>query len=334
MKTLSLGQHGPVVSRICLGCMGMSGMYGPSDRKESIATIHAALESGVALLDTADFYGMGHNELLINEALQGRNRDNAIISVKFGALRHPSGQFVGQDCRPAAVRNFLAYTLNRLGTDYIDIYRPARLDPAVPIEETVGAMADMVQAGYVRHIGLSEVAADTLRRAHSVHPICDLQIEYSLMSRGIEDEILATARSLGVSITAYGILSRGLLGGNWTRESAQGGDIRSGIPRFQGENLERNLSLVDALRLIAEEKGTTVAQLSIAWVLSRGDDVVPLIGARRRDQLADALHALDITLSEEDLDRLERAVPRSAVAGERYAAVQMAKLDSERRVSK
>jgi len=325
-----LGQTGPVVSRIGLGCMGMSGMYGQSDRKESIATIHSALDSGVTLLDTGDFYGMGHNESLIQEALQGCNRENVCISVKFGALRTPAGPFSGYDCRPEAVKNFLAYSLNRLGTDYIDIYRPARVDPAVPIEETVGAIADMVKAGYVRHIGLSEVAADTLRRANSVHPIADLQIEYSIISRGIEAEILPTARELGVSITAYGVLSRGLLGGNWSKESAQMGDMRSGIPRFQGENLDKNLLLIDALRALAEEKGVTVAQLSIAWVLAGGDDFVPLIGARQRKQLSDALGALDITLSEDDLASIKRAVPPDAVAGERYPVAQMAHLDSER----
>lgn len=333
MKINNLGNTGPLVSRIGLGCMGMSGMYGQSDRRESIATIHAALESGVTLLDTGDFYGMGHNELLIREALQGRNRDNVCISVKFGALRTPAGPFSGYDCHPEAVKNFLAYTLNRLGTDYIDIYRPARVDPAVPIEETVGAMAEMVQAGYVRHIGLSEVAADTLRRANTVHPITDVQIEYSIMSRGIEAEILPTARELGVSITAYGVLSRGLLGGNWSKEKAVKGDIRSGIPRFQGENLDNNLLLIDALRTIAEEKGVTVAQLSIAWVLARGDDIVPLIGARRLDQLSEALGALNIALSEDDLERIGRAVPPHAVAGQRYPEAQMTHLDSERLMS-
>jgi aryl-alcohol dehydrogenase-like predicted oxidoreductase len=330
MKSKKMGKTGPLVSRVGLGCMGMSGMYGQSDRKESIATIHAALESGVVLLDTGDFYGMGHNELLIQEALQGRNRDNVCISVKFGALRTPAGPFSGYDCRPEAVKNFLAYTLNRLGTDYIDIYRPARVDPLVPIEETVGAIAEMVQAGYVRHIGLSEVAADTLRRANTVHPITDVQIEYSIMSRGIEAEILPTARELGVSITAYGVLSRGLLAGNWSKDNAQKGDIRSGIPRFQGENLDKNMQLIDALRTIAEDKGVTVAQLSIAWVLSRGDDIIPLIGARRLDQFNEALGALNISLGEEDLELIKRAVPPNAVAGERYPVAQMAHLDSER----
>lgn len=334
MKNRKLGQTGPMVSRIGLGCMGMSGMYGQANRKESIATIHAALESGITLLDTGDFYGMGHNELLIHEALQGRNRENVCISVKFGALRTPAGPFSGYDCRPEAVKNFLAYTLNRLGTEYIDIYRPARVDPTVPIEETVGAIADMVQAGYVRHIGLSEVAADTLRRANIVHPIADVQIEYSIMTRAIEAQILPTARELGVSITAYGVLSRGLLGGNWSKSNALKGDLRSGIPRFQDENLDKNLKLIDALRAIAREKGLTVAQLSIAWVLARGDDIIPLIGARRRDQLNDALGALTSILSEDDLQHIEQAVPPNAVAGERYPMEQMAHLDSERSSSR
>ncbi len=330
MKTQKLGKSGPMVSHLGLGCMGMSGMYGQSDRKESIATIHAALEAGVTLLDTGDFYGMGHNELLIHEALQGRNRKNVCLSVKFGALRTPAGPFSGYDCSPEAVKNFLAYTLNRLGTDYIDIYRPARVDPAVPIEETVGAIADMIQAGYVRYIGLSEVAADTLRRASKVHPITDVQIEYSLMSRNIEAQILPTARELGVSITAYGVLSRGLLGGNFKKDQILQGDIRSGIPRFQNENLNNNLKLVDALRVIAREKGLSVSQLSIAWVLSRGDDIIPLIGARRRDHLNDALEALTSKLSKEDIRRIEKAVPPNAVAGERYPVAQMTHLDSER----
>lgn len=331
MENRRLGQSGPLVPRIGLGCMGMSGMYGPADREESIATIHAALASGITLFDTGDFYGMGHNELLIHEALQGRKRDEVIISVKFGALRTPTGAFSGYDCRPEAVKNFLAYTLNRLGADYIDIYRPARVDPLVPIEETVGAIAEMVQAGYVRYIGLSEVAPDTLRRANLVHPITDVQIEYSIMSRGIEAELLPTARELGVSITAYGVLSRGLLGGNYQEQRGQKGDIRSRMPRFDGDNLHRNLDLVNALAEIAKDKGCSVAQLSIAWVLAQGEDIVPLIGARRRHQLESALGALNVSLSDQELQQIERTVPASAVAGERYAPAQMAHLDSERR---
>jgi aryl-alcohol dehydrogenase-like predicted oxidoreductase len=310
--------------------MGMSGMYGPADREESIATIHAALEAGVTLLDTGDFYGMGHNELLIAEALKGGRRETAQISVKFGALRDPGAGWLGVDARPQALKTFLAYTLQRLGTDYIDIYRPARLDPAVPIEETVGAIADMVKAGYVRHVGLSEVGSETLRRAAAVTPICDLQIEYSLISRGIETSILSTCRDLGIGVTAYGVLSRGLISGRWRTGPGVAGDFRGHSPRFQPGNVERNLELVDALRSVAEARGATVAQIAIAWVLARGGDIIPLIGSRRREQLAEALGALDIRLGGEDLAAIERAMPAQAAAGERYAAPAMAQLDSEK----
>ncbi|HZF11903.1 MAG TPA: aldo/keto reductase [Thermoanaerobaculia bacterium] len=331
MLTRSLGQTGPRVSALGLGCMGMSDFYGPADEAEGIATIHAALDAGIDLLDTGDFYGMGHNEMLLREALRGRNRERVVVSVKFGALRGPRGIWGGVDGRPAAVKNFLGYSLRRLGTDWIDVYRLARVDPAVPIEETVGAIAEMVTAGHVRHIGLSEAGADTVRRAHAVHPIVDLQIEYSLLSRGIEDEILPTCRELGVGITAYGVLSRGLISGHWSKERAAApGDFRSHSPRFSGENLEHNLALVEALRKVAEGRGATVAQIAIAWVLSRGEDIVPLIGARRRDRLAEALGALDLTLTVEDLARIESAVPKGAAAGERYEPRQMAVLDSER----
>jgi aryl-alcohol dehydrogenase-like predicted oxidoreductase len=332
MNTRVLGTNGPRVSAIGLGCMGMSDLYGPSDEAESIATIHAALDAGITLLDTGDFYGMGHNELLIRDALKGRNREQAVLSVKFGALRDPQGGWIGVDGRPAAVKNSLAYTLRRLGTDYVDIYRPARVDPAVPIEESVGAIAEMVQAGYVRQIGLSEAGAETLRRAQAVHPIADLQIEYSLFSRGIEAEILPTCRELGIGITAYGVLSRGLLSGHWSKERAAGtGDFRSFSPRFQGENLDRNLALVEALRQIADARSVTVAQAAIGWVLSRGEDIVPLIGARRRERLAEALDSLSFALTADDLARIEAAIPIGAAAGDRYNQQLMAGLDSERR---
>jgi aryl-alcohol dehydrogenase-like predicted oxidoreductase len=325
-----LGANGPRVSALGLGCMGMSDFYGPSDRTESIATIHAALDAGITLFDTGDFYGMGHNELLIAEALQGVSRDRYLVSVKFGAMRDPAGGWLGFDGRPQAVKNFLVYSLRRLGVDHIDIYRPARLDPAVPIEETVGAIADMVRAGYVKHIGLSEVGSASVRKAAAVHPIADLQIEYSLISRGIEDSVLPTCRELGVGVTAYGVLSRGLISGHFRKGETGEGDFRTHSPRFEGENVDNNLALVEALRAIASAKGATVAQIAIAWVLTQGADIVPLIGARRRDRLDEALGALDVALTAEDLAAIERAVPKGAAAGERYGAAQMAILDSER----
>jgi aryl-alcohol dehydrogenase-like predicted oxidoreductase len=329
MQQYQLGKTGPTVSALGLGCMGMSGMYGPADRQESLATLQAAIEAGVTLLDTGDFYGMGHNELLIGEALKSLDRDRLLLSVKFGGLRDPSGGWSGYDLRPKAVRNFLAYSLQRLGVDYIDIYRPARLDPQVPIEDTVGAIADMIKAGFVRHIGLSEVGADTLRRA-ATHPISDLQIEYSLISRSIEDRTLPTARELGIGITAYGVLSRGLISGHWRKESLAAGDSRARSPRFQGSNIDANLALVEALRKIAADKKVSVAQIAIAWVAQQGRDIVPLIGARRRDRLSEALGALDLTLTPEDISAIELAVPRNAAAGERYPSAAMADLDSER----
>jgi aryl-alcohol dehydrogenase-like predicted oxidoreductase len=330
-QTRQLGAAGPTASAVGLGCMGMSGVYGAADRDEAIATIHAALDAGVTVLDTGDFYGMGHNELLVADALAGRRREEILISVKFGAQRGPDGNWLGYDARPAAVKTACAYSLQRLRTDHIDIYRPARLDHDVPIEETVGAIAELVQAGYVRFIGLSEVGAETIRRAAAVHPICDLQIEYSLISRGVERAILPTCRELEIALTAYGVLSRGLISGRYSADAQpQGGDMRGRMPRFQGENLRHNLALVDELRTIAQAKGVTVAQIAFAWVLSRGQDIVPLIGARRRDQLNEALGALELELTPEDLERIERAVPPDAAAGERYGAPQMADLDSER----
>ena len=329
MEQHNLGKTGPLVSAIGLGCMGMSGMYGPTDRAESIATIHAALDAGVNLLDTGDFYGMGHNEMLIGEALKGGKRDTAILSVKFGAQRDAAGAFLGFDGRPAAVKTSIAYSLQRLGVDHIDIYRPARIDPNVPIEDTVGAIAEEIAAGRVRHIALSEVGADTIRRAAAVHPIVDLQIEYSLISRDIEDKILPTCRALGIGITAYGVLSRGLISGHWRKDQANAGDYRAASPRFQAENIDRNLELVEALRKIAEAKNVSVAQVAIAWVAAQGKDIVPLVGSRRRDQLTEALDALDVTLNADDLAAIERAVPRGAAAGTRYPAPMQQHLDSE-----
>jgi aryl-alcohol dehydrogenase-like predicted oxidoreductase len=331
MKYIQLGKTGPSVSTLGLGCMGMSGMYGPSDRAESIATIHAALEAGVNLLDTGDFYGMGHNEMLIGEALKGAARDKAIISVKTGALRDRDGGFNGIDNRPAALKNFIAYSLQRLGVDYIDIYRPARLDPNVPIEDTVGAIADMIKAGYVRHIGLSEVGADTIRRAAAIHPIADLQIEYSLISRGIEDTILPTCRELGIGITAYGVLSRGLISGHWQKGQGQSkGDFRAFSPRFQGENIDTNLALVDALRIIAGTKGVSVAQIAIAWVAAQGSDIIPLVGARKVGRLEEALGSQGVHLSATELAAIEAAIPKNAAAGGRYPEAMLAHMDSEK----
>ena len=331
MDTRLLGSSGPRVSALGLGCSGLSDAYGPADETESIATIHVALDSGITLLDTADFYGMGHNEMLIREALRGRAREQVIISDKFGGLRTPDGGFLGSDGRPASVKNFLAYTLRRLGTDYVDIYRLARLDPDVPIEDTIGAIADMVKAGHVRYIGLSEVGSATIRRAAAVHPISDLQIEYSLLSRNIEADILPTCRELGIGITAYGVLARGLLSGHWPKELSNApGDFRTVSPRFRGANLDHNLALVEPLRSIAEEKGAAVSQIAIAWVLTRGQNIVPLVGARRRDRLSESLGALDLTLTADDLARIEQAIPVGAAMGERYPAPLMALLDSER----
>jgi len=338
MKMRKLGNTGPEVSEIGLGAMGMSGMYGPSDRAESLATIHAALDAGINLIDTGDFYGMGHNEMLIGEALKGRRRDDVLLSVKFGAQRAPDQSWIGYDARPAAVKTACAYSLQRLGVDHIDIYRPARLDPNVPIEDTIGAIAELVQAGYVRHIGLSEVGAATIRRAAAVHPIVDLQIEYSLLSRGIEEEILKTTRELGVAITAYGVLSRGLIGGHMQGAIATDGvhgqgDFRGHSPRFQGENLQKNLALTEALRAEGAKLGLSPAQAAIAWALAKGDDIVPVIGARTRARLAEALGALDKPLTPDTVAALEAAVPKDAAAGERYPAMAMAVLDSEKRTS-
>ena len=324
-----LGRGGPRVSRVGLGLMGMSGTYGPADETESTATIRAALDAGITLLDTGDFYGMGHNELLLGHALRGVDRSSVFIQVKFGGQRDPRGAFVGHDASPAMVKSSLAYSLTRLGTDYIDLYQPARLDPRVPIEETVGAIAEMIKAGYVRYLGLSEMGADTIRRAAAVHPVTALQIEYSLMSRGIEDQILPAVRQLGVGVTAYGVMSRGLLSAASALAIADG-DPRTRFPRFQGENLQRNLALVAALERVAAARGATTAQLAIAWTLSRGADIVPLLGTKRRDRLVEALGALELMLSPDELAAIEAAVPASAVAGDRYEPAQMAALDSEK----
>jgi aryl-alcohol dehydrogenase-like predicted oxidoreductase len=326
-----LGSSGPEVSALGLGCMGMSGTYGPADRDESIATIHAALDAGIDLIDTGDFYGMGHNEMLIGEAVRGRQRESFLLSVKFGAQRGPDAAWLGYDASPAATKTALAHSLTRLGVEYIDVYRPARLDPDVPIEETVGAIAEMVEAGFVRHVGLSEVGAETIRRAQATHPICDVQLEYSLISRGIEREILPACRELGIAVTAYGVLSRGLISGHFDAQRELGpGDFRAHAPRFTGENRRHNLALVDALRELAEAKGVSVAQLAIAWALAQGQEIVPLIGARTRERLREALGALDVELGEAEIAALHDAIPPDAARGERYPEHGMATLDSER----
>lgn len=331
MQTRSLGPTGPSVSAIGLGCMGMSGTYGPADDAESVQTIGAALDAGVTLLDTGDFYGQGHNELLLREALWNGRRDRVFLCVKFGALRDPRGQYLRIDARPDAIKNFVGYSLRRLGTEYIDLYQPSRLDPAVPIEETVGALAELVQAGYIRHIGLSEVSSETIRRAHAVHPITAVQLEYSIVSRGIEQDILCTLRELGIGLVAYGVLSRGLLRSDASSSDECGArDIRRNMPRFQGENFARNQQLIAQLRPIADAYGITIAQLAMAWALSRGTDIVPLMGARTREQLASLLEAAEVTLSACDLERIDAAIPADAVAGTRYPTAGMAHLDSER----
>jgi aryl-alcohol dehydrogenase-like predicted oxidoreductase len=326
LQSRQLGSNGPGVFPLGLGCMGMSDLYGPAEESESVATIHAALDAGVTLLDTGDYYAAGHNELLIGKALRDR-RDKALLSVKFGALRGPDGNWIGMDTRPVAVKNFAAYSLRRLGVDHIDIYRPGRLDPNVPIEETIGAIADLVKAGYVRAIGLSEVGPDTIRRAHAVHPISDLQIEYSIISRGPETRIFPLLSELGIGVTAYGVLSRGLLSGSKPKSPR---DLRAHLPRFAGENLERNARLVEALRRMAAERGATASQLAIAWVLAKGPNIVPLIGARTRAQLTESLAALQMTLSPAEMEHIETALPPSAIAGTRYDEHQMRVLDSER----
>jgi aryl-alcohol dehydrogenase-like predicted oxidoreductase len=327
MNRQSLGKNGPQVSVLGLGCMGMSDLYGPADETESIATIHAAIDAGINLLDTGDFYGMGHNEMLLRKAIAGR-RDKVFIAVKFGALRGPDNSFNGLDMRPVAVKNFVTYSLRRLGTDYIDLYQPCRIDSKIPIEDTIGAIADLVKAGYVRHIGVSEASAESLRRGYAAHPLAALQIEYSIVTRGIEASILPAVRELGMSVTAYGVLSRGLLSGS--RPSGPR-DFRTHLPRFTGENFEKNKKVFATLQEIAAGKNATPAQIAIAWVLSRGADIIPLVGARRRTQLEDAVRALDLKLSAQELAELEKAIPPNAIAGTRYDENQMRWLDSERK---
>jgi aryl-alcohol dehydrogenase-like predicted oxidoreductase len=329
MRKLKIGHNGDEISAAGLGCMGMSGGYGQADDAESIATIHAALDAGITLLDTGDFYGAGHNEMLLGEALKGGRRQQAFLSVKFGAMRSPDGAYTGYDLRPAAVKNFLSYSLRRLQTDYVDLYQPARYDHMVPLEDTLGAIADLVKAGYVRHIGQSEVNAKTLRRAAALHSIDALQIEYSLLSRSVEDAILPALRQQKIPLVAYGVLSRGLISDATLNDGAGAGEIRSRMPRFSTQNFPRNRALIEALAKIAKTRGVSVAQLAFAWLASRGDDIVPLIGARRRDQLNEALAGLQLVLSADELSAIEQAAPKDAAAGARYGPAAMKHLDSE-----
>jgi aryl-alcohol dehydrogenase-like predicted oxidoreductase len=309
--------------RIALGCMGMSGAYGKTDDARSIAVIQAAIERGVRFLDTGDFYGSGHNELLIGKAIAGR-RDQVQLSVKFGVLRGPDNSIGGIDTRPAALKNFLAYSLARLGTDHVDVYRPARLDPAVPIEDTIGAIADLVKAGYVRSIGLSEVGPETIRRAARVHPIADLQIEYSIASRDPEDAIFPVLAELGIGATLYGVLSRGLL----SASPIGPGDARAHLPRFTGANREANARLVAGLQDLATRWGITPSQLAIGWVLGKQPQFVPTLGMRTIQQLDEALTAKPLTT--EQFAEIEVIAPRGAIAGTRYPVAHMAALDSEK----
>ncbi len=320
MEMRTLGQNGPRVSAIGLGCMRMSSLSGQKSNndEEGIATIQAALDAGINFLNTGDFYGMGHNELLVGQALKGR-RDQALISVKFGALRSPSGQMLGIDARPNAVKNFAAYSLQRLGVDFIDIYQPGRIDPNVPVEETVGAIADLIKEGKVRYLGLSETGAEIIRRAHKVHPVTALEIEYSLGARFIEKEILPTVRELGIGLVAHGVVGQGLLTGSIGNDLPSN-DFRRQFPKFDQENLPKNLERVSFLERMARKRNCTTTQLAIAWVLSRGEDIVPLVGMSRRARLMENLKAFDVMLTKKDLDDLDGSFALGAITGDRYPA--------------
>ncbi len=327
MQNTKLGTHGPIVSAVGLGCLalGRSGPFGASQDDEGIRTIHAAIDRGVTLLDSADFYGNGASEELVARAIAGR-RDKVLLSVKFGVMRGPNGQMLGLDARPAAVKNFAAYSLKRLGVDVIDVYRPARLDPNVPIEDTVGAIAELIQAGYVRYVGLSEVGGETIRRAHAVYPIADVQMEYSLATRAPEDKIFPVLRELGIGATLFGVLARGLLSGSTPTGPK---DVRAHLPRFSGESGKENAVLVEKLRAFAATVGRTPAQVCLAWVLAQEPTFVPIAGARTPAQL-ELLDAVDRPLSAGEQSELESLLPKGAFQGSRYPEAQMASLDSER----
>jgi aryl-alcohol dehydrogenase-like predicted oxidoreductase len=330
MEQRRLGSQGLVVSALGLGCMGMSWAYGVPDDAESTATLHEAIERGCTFLDTAEVYGPWKNEELLGRALAGK-RDRVVLATKFGFALNAEGQVAGLDSRPEHVREACDASLRRLGTDHIDLYYQHRVDPNVPIEDTVGAMADLVRAGKVRYLGLSEASATTLRRAHAVHPISALQTEYSLWQREVEAEILPTCRELGIGFVAYSPLGRGFLTGQAQRaEDYAPGDSRQNHPRFQGENFDANMRLVDAVRELAGRKGCTPSQIAIAWLLDRGEDVVPIPGTKRRTYLRENLGALDVRLTDEDRRFVDAHLPVGAVAGERYNPMMMAILDRDR----
>lgn len=324
MKTIQLGKDGPKVSAPGLGTMGMSDMYGTKNTRndaDSIQTIRAALDMGMNFIDTGDYYGAGHNELLIREALKGRN-DKPVISVKFGALRSPAGDWLGFDTRPEAVKNFAAYSLTRLNVDTIDIYQPGRINPSIPIEDTVGAIADLIKQGKVKYIGLSEASPEIIRRAHKVHPITAVEVEYSLASRVIEKELLQTCRELEIGIVAYGVLCRGLLSGELTGQFSPM-DFRAHAPRFTGENFEKNKTKIALLQDLAKKKNCTPSQLALAWVLHQGNDILPLFGTTKKERLKENIEAAEIKITAEELDFLDNHFPEGAFAGTRYAAPQM-----------
>jgi aryl-alcohol dehydrogenase-like predicted oxidoreductase len=329
MEQRTLGGQGLRVSALGLGCMGMSQSYGPADDRESVAAIHRALDLGVTFLDTADMYGPFTNERLVGRAIAGR-RDEVVLATKFGNQRRPDGSWVGINGRPEYVHSACDASLERLGVDHVDLYYQHRVDPSVPVEETWGAMAELVEAGKVRHLGISEAAPATIHKANAVHPVAALQSEYSLFSRDPERELLATVRELGIGFVAYSPLGRGFLSGRLTSSSPEefaDDDFRRGHPRFEGENFARNLALVERVRQLAAEKGATPAQLAIAWVLAQGDDVVPIPGTKRRRYLEENLAALQLRLTPEDLIAIDEAAPRGAVAGERYTPAMMARVN-------